>query len=112
MQSAQCVKKTTGNCNKVSELVWLEDKKGRTLPVTTHCRSCYNLIWKDKPYNLIGEELKEIASYVARYRFDVFQMDELEIEEMKKRYLIWEHNHFSVDSEKEDFEHHWNYGIE
>lgn len=27
MQSTQCLKKTTGHCNKTSEEIWLEDKK-------------------------------------------------------------------------------------
>ncbi|MFR9001080.1 MAG: hypothetical protein ACLVIY_12560 [Anaerobutyricum soehngenii] len=73
MQSAQCLKKTTGHCNKTSEEIWLEDKKGRKLPVTTHCRECYNLIWQDKPYNLIGEDLTgSILLMLKRHRFDLF----------------------------------------
>ena len=112
MQSTQCMKKTTGHCNKTSEEIWLEDKRGRRLPVTTHCREWYNLIWQDKPYNLIGEDLTGSIPYVTRHRFDLFHMSEAEIKEMKDRYLIWQENHFMCDLQKDDTEHHWNYGIE
>ena len=112
MQSTQCMKKTTGHCNKTSEEIWLEDKKGRKLPVTTHCRECYNLIWQEKPYDLIGEDLTGSIPYVTRHRFDLFHMSEKEIKEMKDRYLIWQENHFMCDLQKDDTEHHWNYGIE
>lgn len=112
MQSAQCLKKTTGHCNKTPELLWLEDKKGRKLPVTTHCKDCYNLIWKDTPYDLIGEEFTKESSYVARYRFDLFHMDETEVGQMKKRYIFWEQNQFAKNQKKDVLEHYWNYGIE
>ena len=77
-----------------------------------HCRECYNLIWQDKPYNLIGEDLTGSIPYVTRHRFDLFHMSEKEIKEMKDRYLIWQENHFMCDLQKDDTEHHWNYGIE
>lgn len=112
MQSAQCLKKTTGHCNKTPELLCLEDKKGRKLPVTTHCKDCYNLIWKDTPYDLIGEEFAKESTYVARYRFDLFHMEEAEVEQMKKRYVRWEQNQFAKDQKKDIPEHYWNYGIE
>ena len=112
MQSAQCLKKTTGHCNKTPELLGLYDKKGRKLPVTTHCRRCYNLIWQDRPYDLIGEELTEFSSYITRYRFDLLELTKQEIEEMKERYFLWEKSNFAKDFAKEPEEHHWNYGIE
>lgn len=112
MQSAQCLKKTTGHCNKTSELLGLYDKKGRKLPVTTHCKWCYNLIWQDRPYDLIGEDLTELAFYVTRYRFDLLELTKQEVEEMKERYFLWEKSNFAKDFAKETEEHHWNYGIE
>ena len=112
MKSAQCLKKTAGCCNKTEERLYLKDKKGRRFPVTTHCRECYNLIWQGDPRNLIGEELGGISSHVNRHRFDLFCLKEDEIEKMKKRYLEWKEGAFSESFEKEDREHHWNYGIE
>lgn len=111
MQSAQCLKKTTGRCNKTPEQLYLRDKKGRKLPVTTHCRDCYNLIWQDVPMSLIGEDLEGFSSHVKRHRFDLFLLDEAEVEARKREYLDWSRQHF-IDRNKEEKEHHWNYGIE
>lgn len=111
MQSAQCLKKTTGRCNKIPEQLYLQDKKGRKLPITTHCRDCYNLIWQDVPMNLIGEDLEGFSSHVKRHRFDLFLLNEAEVETRKREYLDWSRQHFT-DRNKEEKEHHWNYGIE
>lgn len=111
MQSAQCLKKTTGQCNKISEQLYLRDKKGRKLPITTHCRDCYNLIWQEMPMNLIGEDLEGLSSHIKRHRFDLFLLDEKEVQERKKEYLDWQQHDFT-DKNKEEREHHWNYGIE
>ena len=77
-----------------------------------HIAGNVNLIWQDKPYDLIGEDLMGSIPYVTRHRFDLFHMSEKEIKEMKDRYLIWQENHFMCDLQKDDTEHHWNYGIE
>ena len=112
MKSAQCLKKTTGHCNKISEQLYLKDKKGRKLPVTTHCQSCYNLIWQDQPGSLIGEDIQNISSFVKRHRFDLFDLMEDEIEKMKQEYLEWSRQNFAGNPEKEETSHHWVYGIE
>ena len=112
MQSAQCLKKTVGCCNKTSEQLYLKDGKGRKLPVTTHCRDCYNLIWQDKPGSLIGEDLQGMTGYVKRHRFDLFHLEAKEIENMKLAYLHWKEQGFFADDKKEETKHHWNYGIE
>ena len=112
MQSAQCLKKTVGCCNKTSEQLYLKDGKGRKLPVTTHCRDCYNLIWQDKPGSLIGEDLQGTTGYVKRHRFDLFHLEAKEIENMKFAYLHCKEQGFLADDKKEETNHHWNYGIE
>lgn len=112
MKSVQCLKKTTGHCNKISEQLYLKDKKGRKLPVTTHCQSCYNLIWQDQPGSLIGEDIQNISSFVKRHRFDLFCLTEDEIKKMKQKYLEWSRQNFAANPEKEEISHHWTYGIE
>ena len=37
MLSSQCVKRTTGNCNKKKEFTFLTDRKGKTFPVWSDC---------------------------------------------------------------------------
>lgn len=112
MKSAQCLKKTTGHCNRISEKLYLNDKKGRKFPVTTHCRSCYNLIWQDQPGSLIGEDIQNSFSFVKRHRFELFYLTEDEIEKMKREYLEWSEGNFTGDAQKDEIPHHWTYGIE
>lgn len=112
MQSAQCLKKTCGHCNKTPERLWLQDKKKRKLLVTTHCSDCYNLIWQDKPRSLIGENLTAISSHVKRHRFDLFALTETEISSAKQNYLQWEEQHFAENTDKNTPDSYWNYGIE
>lgn len=112
MQSAQCLKKTCGHCNKTSGRLWLEDKKKRKLLVTTHCLDCYNLIWQDKPKSLIGENIKEVSSHIKRHRFDLFELTEAEVSSVKQRYLKWKEQHFTEEQSKDTLDSYWNYGIE
>lgn len=112
MQSAQCLKKTCGHCNKTFERLWLEDKKKRKLLVTTHCRDCYNLIWQDKPKNLIGEDIKELSSRIKRHRFDLFELTKAEVSSVKQRYLKWQKQDFTEERSKDFSDSYWNYGIE
>ena len=112
MQSAQCLKKTCGHCNKTSGRLWLEDKKKRKLLVTTHCLDCYNLIWQDKPKSLIGENIKEVSSHIKRHRFDLFELTEAEVSSIKQRYLKWKEQHFTEEQSKDTSDSYWNYGIE
>ncbi|MCI6859307.1 MAG: U32 family peptidase [Eubacterium sp.] len=112
MQSAQCVKKTTGFCDKKPELLFLSDCQERKLPVTTHCKNCCNLIWQENARNLIGEDLSEIADFVNRKRFDLFRVEDQELSTIKKNYILWEANGFRADTKKTKPDTHWMRGIE
>lgn len=112
MQSTQCLKKTCGRCNKTPERLWLQDKKRRKLLVTTHCLDCYNLIWQEKPTNLIGEDLKKISSHIKRHRFELFALTETEISSVKQKYLKWEEDNFAEEPNKNASDSYWSYGIE
>lgn len=112
MQSAQCLKKTAGRCDRCPEIWQLRDRKDRILPVTTHCADCYNLIWQDRPTSLIGEDLTGVIAKLCRLRFDLFGLSKKELDKMKKQYMLWEKNGFQAFSDKEAPEHHWNLGIE
>lgn len=75
MVSAQCVKMTTGRCDGIPDLLYLKDHKGRMLPVTTHCRQCYNTIWKDQPFDLRNDIPDDIKNRIKRWHIDVLPMD-------------------------------------
>lgn len=57
MISANCVKKTLGNCSGKQwqfnqEKLSMVDRMGNILPITTNCRNCYNVIWNAHPTSL------------------------------------------------------------
>ncbi len=90
MVSAQCLKKTTGKCDKKPEILRLKRDGGIILPVSTHCRGCYNLIWKDRPLNRISR-IREEGVRADRCLFDTFGLSKVELEDMiseAEQYLL------------------------
>ena len=61
MLSSQCVKRTTGTCNKKKEFTFLTDRKGKTFPVWNDCSVCMNIIYNTAPLDLSDQE-KEIRT--------------------------------------------------
>lgn len=126
MRSAQCVKKTMGKCNGKQEILWLEDKMGRKLPVVSHCHSCYNSIWLDQPRNLIGEEMGRLKGKIDTFSFHLFLSAPTDLVKIKKNFTDWESRGFKEIKGEEDGtlsskggkkreknpDEHWNYGIE
>ncbi len=95
MVSVQCLKKSRGLCDHRRELLYLEDQKGRRLPVTSHCRDCVNQIWQDKPRDLIGSDLPVRQERIGRLRMDLLDVSRDEFERVKARYIGWMRNGFS-----------------
>lgn len=123
MRSAQCVKKTMGKCNGRQEILWLEDKTGRKLPVVSHCQFGYNSIWLDQPRNLIGEEMGKLKGKIDTFSFHLFLSAPDELERIKKDFADWESRGFTGEEDKRISpnsnkkrkkvpDEHWNYGIE
>ena len=54
MVSANCVKKTSGGCDKTSGMFMMEDRYGKWFPVYNDCMSCYNVIYNSVPLSLHG----------------------------------------------------------
>ncbi len=52
MISANCIKKTNDKCNKHTELVHIEDRYSKKLPVYSACSFCYNVIYNSVPISL------------------------------------------------------------
>ena len=67
MISAQCVKRSTGGCNKVPGVTYIKDRYNVMFPIKNNCDECYNLIYNSLPLILFGqaEEIKRMkfASY-------------------------------------------------
>ena len=54
MQTANCVKKTSGKCNHTEEFVSINDRTGAIFSIYTHCtgKICYNTIYNSVPLSL------------------------------------------------------------
>ncbi len=65
MVSAQCLKRTTGNCDRRKEWNFLTDRKGMKFPVYNDCDSCTNLIFNSAPTFLYQNE-KEIRRLLPK----------------------------------------------
>ena len=54
MQSANCVRNTTGKCRKTEGFTLLSDRMRADFPIFTHCREkvCYNTIYNSVPVSL------------------------------------------------------------
>ncbi len=94
MSSAQCPKKTAGQCDKRSGLTYLTDKEGRRLPVTSHCGSCYSLIWSDRPRSSIGSEAGFLRDEAVTFRFDFLPGDSDEMDAVIRSFTCWEQEAF------------------
>lgn len=53
MISAQCIKKSLGCCGKTG-IVWIKDRTGKSIPVETICKDCYNINYNIVPLSMIG----------------------------------------------------------
>lgn len=112
MQSAQCLKKTCGHCNKTSGRLWLEDKKKRKLLVTTHCLVVIILFGRIMRRVCRREYQMRFLLTIKRHRFDLFELTEAEVSSVKQRYLKWKEQHFTEEQSKDTSDSYWNYGIE
>ena len=111
MVSAQCPKKTTGQCNHQQDIVPIQDNSGRTLYVSSHCPFCYSKIWSEKPRNLIGENASKTAGNISGFLFDFFLSKPEEIRKVKTDFLQWEANGFQKNNSGKRTDEHWNHGI-
>ena len=55
MVSAQCIRKTTGKCDKRPGMLIMNDRKKKQFPVKNYCRFCYNMIYNSEPMWLADE---------------------------------------------------------
>ncbi|MFI3207666.1 MAG: DUF3656 domain-containing protein [Eubacteriales bacterium] len=56
MISAQCIKKTAGKCNHKSEIIKMNDRKNKEIPVKSCCDYCYNVVYHSVPTSLLDEK--------------------------------------------------------
>lgn len=94
MVTAQCQKKAAGKCDHQSENLWLEDRQGRKLPVSTHCDYCYNKIWSHQPIDRVGSDIHDLLNGRTDLVFDFYLAGQGIVESVMEKCLIWEEGQF------------------
>ncbi len=87
MVSAQCIKKTQGRCDHRMSWTALRDRTGKELPVRSHCRYCYNVIYNPSPLWLVGQERTIRRMGPAALRLQFTEETEVEIRQILKAYV-------------------------
>lgn len=82
MTSAQCVKRSTGGCNKVPGVSHIKDRYNVMFPIKNNCDECYNVIYNSLPVVLFGqaEEIKRMK--FASYRLSFTLEDAKEVRQV------------------------------
>lgn len=80
MVSAQCIRKTTGNCTKEPGFLKMTDRKNKEFTVKNCCDYCYNIIYNTEPLNLLDqkEEISTLSPKVLRLHFTLEKKEEAE----------------------------------
>jgi putative protease len=72
MHTANCIRNTFGDCTgkrggEVSyETIFINDRTGRTMPVTYDCRYCTNIIWNSVPVSLF-KKADKLNSFSSKF---------------------------------------------
>lgn len=82
MITANCIRKTTGDCTGKDGLIWLTDRYRKRFAVKNYCKYCYNVIYNCAPLFLadMTAEIKGLGLSALRLDFTV--ESEKEMQEM------------------------------
>lgn len=56
MVSAQCLVKAAAFCSKTEGITIMKDRRQKEFPVKNCCRFCYNVVYHERPLNLLSEK--------------------------------------------------------
>ena len=104
MQTAGCVKKTFGRCDKKNTVTYLKDRMGRQLPVMNFCQLCENTIYNGIPLSLDQEREQIICDH---YRISFTTEDAVQTEAVLDCFILGEPQPF-----EEFTKGHFKKGIE
>lgn len=86
MTSAQCIRKTTGNCTHKPGVLYMKDRTGKELMVKNHCTFCYNTIYNPSPLSLLGQEKAIGRLHPAALRLQFVRETGQEVREVIRAY--------------------------
>lgn len=71
MLSANCIRRTAGQCTGKEGISYLTDRRGKKFAVKNYCRYCYNIMYNSMPLVLLDqtEEIKRIKPAGIRLDF-------------------------------------------
>ncbi len=80
MTSAQCVKKSSGCCNRNSGISFIKDRYNVLFPIKNYCEECYNVVYNSVPLLLFGQAKELMGMGFTAYRLAFTTEDSKEIE--------------------------------
>lgn len=86
MKSKNCIKKTNGTCDGVSELIRIKDRKGVYFPVYCNCKDCNNTIYNSVPlslHNILKKERIDVGGLGIIFTIE----DEKTVEQVLRYYV-------------------------
>ncbi len=85
MISAQCIKKSTGKCDKANGVIEVRDRKGQQIWAKNYCEYCYNVIHSTEPLCLLEEtdEIRKLS--VKEYRCNFTLESESEVKSVLRK---------------------------
>ena len=82
MVSANCIEKTRNGCTGGNNVVSLQDRQNKSMPVRLYCKYCYNQIYNSDVLSLLGLEKEVERLGASSFRFDFTVESEKEIVEL------------------------------
>lgn len=115
MTSAQCIRRSTGKCSRMSGISYIKDRYQVTFPVKNNCEECYNVIYNSLPVVLFGQakEIKKMHFASCRLAFTVETAEEVRnIADICERVFVTEMENLK-DMYQDDFTYgHYKRGVE
>lgn len=108
MCTANCVRKTMGECNGANQGCSIVDRRNKRMDIRTCCDHCYNVIYNSVPYSLHGrtEELDRLM--LQRRRIELYRENGEETEAILNAFC----NGTPLDAAPEYTNGHFNRGVQ
>ncbi len=87
MISAQCLKKTSTGCDKISETLILKDRYNADMPVKNRCTFCYNTIYNSQTFSTLSLSRQVMALKPGVYRIWFSTEDEKSVKRVINDYV-------------------------
>lgn len=113
MVSAQCIRKTMGDCRHRSGQIFLKDRMNKEFCVKNVCEECYNVIYNTSPLSLLGKEKEILSMNPEALRLDFTIESPQETVRITKDFIAAFYRHETGKNPDGDFTRgHFKRGIE